>query len=271
VARILSRTPAELAKTDIADYALDALRRSNIKSVHLIGRRGPLQAAFTNPEIKEVGEMEEADAITLPDEMELDELSRAELEAGNEVGVQKKLEILKGYSSPKPNAKLRKLFIRFLHSPVELFGANGKVAKMRLVRNILAKTDSGSLAAKATDKFEELQVSLVFRAVGYRGVPLPEIPFNDRWGVILNEKGRVIDPSANKPMVGLYASGWIKRGPTGVIGTNKPDSVETASMMLEDLSSGALQPGASRCRKRGKIRLRQATEIHHFCRLAQVR
>ncbi len=240
VARILSRTTAELAKTDIADYALDALRRSKIKTVYLIGRRGPLQAAFTNPEIKEVGEMEEADAITLSDEMELDELSRAELEAGNEVGIQKKLEILKDYSKPKLNAKPRKLFIRFLHSPVELFGADGHLTKMKLVRNTLVKTDSGSLAAKATDKFEELQVGLVFRAVGYRGVPLPEIPFNDRWGVILNEKGRVIDPSANKPMVGLYTSGWIKRGPTGVIGTNKPDSVETASMMLEDLSSGAI-------------------------------
>lgn len=240
VARILSRTTAELAKTDIADYALEALRQSKIKTVHLIGRRGPAQAAFTNPEVKEVGEMEEADAITLPEEMELDELSRAELEVGGEGGLQKKLDILKSYSTLKANAKPRKLFIRFLHSPVELIGAGDRVTKMRLVRNTLVKTDSGSLAAKPTDKFEELAVGLVFRAVGYRGVPLADIPFNDRWGVILNEKGRVIDPNSKQPVTGLYASGWIKRGPSGVIGTNKPDSVETVSMMLEDFSRGAI-------------------------------
>lgn len=240
VARILSRTTAELAKTDIADYALEALRNNKIKTVYLIGRRGPAQAAFTNPEVKEVGEMEEADAITLPEEMELDELSRADLESGGEGGLQKKLDILKSYSTPKANAKARKLFIRFLHSPVELIGARDRVTKMRLVRNTLVKTDSGSLAAKATDKFEELPVGLVFRAVGYRGVPLADIPFNDRWGVILNEKGRVMDPNARQPVVGLYASGWIKRGPSGVIGTNKPDSVETVSMMLEDLGKGAI-------------------------------
>lgn len=240
VARILSRTTAELAKTDIADYALQALHQSKVKTVYLIGRRGPAQAAFTNPEVKEVGELEEADAMTLPEEMELDELSRAELEVSNNGGVQKKLEILKGYSTPKANTKLRKLFIRFLLSPVELIGSNGQVTKMRLVRNTLVKTDSGSLAAKATDKFEELSVGLVFRAVGYRGVPLPDIPFNDRWGVILNEKGRVMDPNTKQPMIGLYASGWIKRGPTGVIGTNKPDSVETVNVMLEDLAAGAL-------------------------------
>jgi ferredoxin/flavodoxin---NADP+ reductase len=240
VARILSRTPSELAKTDIADYALDALRQSKIKTVNLIGRRGPLQAAFTNPEIKEVGEMEQAVAITLPDEMELDDLSKADMESSHEPGLAKKLDILKGYSLHNPDAKPRKLFIRFLHSPVELTGVNGHVAKMRLVRNILTKTESGSLAAKATDKFEDLQVGLVFRAVGYRGLPLPEIPFNDRWGVILNVKGRVLDQKSNQPVVGLYTTGWIKRGPTGVIGTNKPDSVETVGMMLEDLAKGSV-------------------------------
>lgn len=241
VARILSRTPAELAKTDITDYALEGLRQSKIKMVYLIGRRGPAQAAFTNPEIKEVGELEDAQAVTLRDEMELDELSREELGSGKDVMIQKKLEILKSYSIAREGSKPRKLFIRFLLSPVELIaGPNGKVTKMRLVRNVLVKSDSGSLAAKPTDKFEELSVGLVFRAVGYRGVPLSDLPFNDRWGVILNEKGRVMDPKTQKPLVGFYTSGWIKRGPTGVIGTNKPDSVETVSAMLEDLSTSAI-------------------------------
>jgi len=106
---------------------------------------------------------------------------------------------------------------------------------MRLVRNTLVASDAGSLSARATDQFEEIDVGLVFRSVGYRGVPLPDVPFNDRWGVILNQAGRVLDPETKQPRVGLYTSGWIKRGPSGVVGTNKPDSVETVTCMVEDL------------------------------------
>ena len=133
------------------------------------------------------------------------------------------------------------MYIRFLVSPVELIGnAEGKVVRMRLVKNVLYKTDAGTLSPKATDQFEELPVGLVFRSVGYRGVPLPGVPFYDRWGVILNEKGRVIDPESKQPLKGEYVTGWIKRGPSGVIGTNKPDSVETVNMLLEDLGKGTL-------------------------------
>jgi ferredoxin--NADP+ reductase len=122
-----------------------------------------------------------------------------------------------------------------------LFGdADGRVAKMKLVRNTLVASDTGALSAKATDQFEEIDTGLVFRSVGYRGVPLPEVPFHDRWGVILNERGRVIDPESKQPIVGLYTSGWIKRGPSGVVGTNKPDSVETVTCMLEDFSTGSI-------------------------------
>lgn len=241
VARILCRTHEELATTDIADYALDALKQSKIKEVYLIGRRGPVQAAFTPPEVKEVGEMQDADAITLPEEMQLDELSSAELETTTDPLVKRKVGTLMTYVGRQPTGKSRVMYIRFLLSPVELFpGANGHVAKMKLVRNTLVKSDTGSISAKATDKFEELPVGLVFRSVGYRGVALPDVPFNDKWNVILNEHGRVLDPQTHQPMVGLYCSGWIKRGPSGVIGTNKPDSVETANMMLEDLRNGAV-------------------------------
>jgi len=254
VARILCRTTDELSKTDIADYALETLRHSQIKEVYLIGRRGPVQAAFTPPEVKEVGELQDADAITLPEEMQLDELSRAELATTTDPLVKRKVDSLMSYSGKKPSGKSRIMYIRFLLSPVELFpGSNGHVAKMKLVRNILVKSDSGSLSAKATDKFEELPVGLVFRSVGYRGVALPDVPFNEKWAVDLNENGRILDPTTQKHMLGLYTAGWIKRGPSGVIGTNKPDSVETANKMLEDLASGALpspaQPDAASAEK----------------------
>jgi ferredoxin--NADP+ reductase len=134
--------------------------------------------------------------------------------------------------------------VRFLVSPVELIGdATGRVVKMRLVKNELYATQTGALQPRATDRFEELSVGLVFRSVGYRGVPLPGVPFNESWGVILNVKGRVIDPDTKQPLAGEYAAGWIKRGPTGVIGTNKPDAAETVECMFEDLARGAvLQP-----------------------------
>jgi len=244
VARILCRTPKELETTDIADYALEALRKSRVKEVYLLGRRGPAQAAFTNPEIKEVGEMADADVFTLPAETQLDELAQAAVDSDADPAVRKKVEILQGYALPSPTGKSRRLFIRFLISPVELIGdASGRVAKMRLVRNVLVKSETGTLSAKATDKTEELEIGLVFRSVGYRGVVLPDVPFNDRWGVILNEEERVIDPNSKLPRVGEYTAGWIKRGPSGVIGTNKPDSAATVNAMLEDLRQGlTLQP-----------------------------
>jgi len=240
VARILSRTPQELEKTDMADYAIDALRNSKIKEVYLLGRRGPAQAAFTNPEVKELAEMEDADVFTLPDEVQLDELSKAEMASDPDPTIQKKVEMLQGYALHQPSGKARKLYIRFLVSPTELVGdARGNVVKMRIVHNTLVKSDTGTLSAKATDQTEELEVGMVFRSVGYRGAPLPDVPFNDRWGVILNEHGRVIDPNTKQPRVGEYTSGWIKRGPSGVIGTNKPDSVDTVNGMIEDLQKGA--------------------------------
>jgi ferredoxin--NADP+ reductase len=240
VARILVRTPEELAKTDIADYALDALRHSRIREVFLLGRRGPAQAAFTNPEVKEIGEMADADVIVRPDEVQLDPLSRAQVEAAQDRTLLKKVEILQGYSVRKPEGRARRLHVRFLVSPVELIGdARGRVTRMRLVRNTLVASETGALNATATGEHEDLDVGLVFRSVGYRGVALPDVPFHERWGVILNEKGRVLDPGTGRVVTGLYASGWIKRGPSGVIGTNKPDSVETVSAMLEDLAQGA--------------------------------
>src|SRR5712692_5535491 len=228
VARILCRTPEELAATDIADYALEALRHSRIKKVHMLGRRGPAQAVFTNPELKELGELAGADARVLPEEVALDDLSRAALEKSQDRATYRKLELLQKYAAQKAPTKLRRLIIRFLVSPVELLGnGDGQVAAVRLVKNTLYATEAGTLRPSPTEQCELLPGGLVFRCVGYRGVPLPGVPFDERWGVILNQKGRVLHSETLQPRIGEYTAGWIKRGPTGVIGTNKPDALET--------------------------------------------
>jgi len=241
VARILCRTPEELATTDIADYALEKFRHSNVKNVYILGRRGPAQAAFTTPEIKELGEMEDTDAYVEPEEAALDELSEAALAANSDRATMKKVEVIQSYAGRPSTGKSRRLILRFLVSPVELFGnEDGQVVKMRLVKNKLYKTESGTLRPKATDEFEEIPVGLVFRAIGYRGVPIPGVPFYDSWGVILNREGRVIDPETQAPVTGQYTGGWIKRGPSGVIGTNKPDAQETVQNMLADVAAGQI-------------------------------
>jgi ferredoxin--NADP+ reductase len=237
VVRILCRTPDELARTDISDDALSALREGRVREVHLLGRRGPAQAAFTNPEIRELGELPGADVRAMPDEAELDPLSRAELERSGDRSTLKKVEIVREYARRPPSGRPRALVIRFLVSPVALHGnESGEVTGLRLVRNELQATAAGTLQARPTDRFEELPVGLVFRSVGYRGVPIPGVPFHDAWGVIWNDKGRVLEPDSREPRPGEYAAGWIKRGPTGVIGTNKPDAAETVQAMAEDLA-----------------------------------
>jgi ferredoxin--NADP+ reductase len=247
VARILCRSPEELATTDIAEYALEALRKSRIRTVYLLGRRGPAQAAFTNPEIRELGELAEADIMTLPEEVALDDLSRAELERSQDRATVKKVQILQEYARRAPSGKPRRLIIRFLVSPVELIGTDtGEVAAIRLVKNALVATPGGGLQARETDRFEELPVGLVFRSVGYRGVPLPGVPFDERTGTVPHDRGRVVSPATGQPVVGEYVTGWIKRGPSGVIGTNKPDAAETVASMLEDIARGVtLEPPAA--------------------------
>jgi ferredoxin--NADP+ reductase len=240
VARILMRTPEELVKTDIAAYALEALRNSRVEEVYLLGRRGPAQAAFTNPEVKEIGEMPGADVVVRPDEVQLDPLSQAQLDAAGDRTLTRKIEILQGYAVRQPEGKPKRLHVRFLVSPVELLGdSSGRVTRMRLVRNRLVASGSGAISAEPAGEFEELEVGLVFRSVGYRGVPVPGVPFDERRGVIPNDKGRVIDPESNRPVAGLYVAGWIKRGPSGVIGTNKPDSTETVASMMADVQQGS--------------------------------
>lgn len=238
VARILCRTPEELMETDIAEHALEALRHSRVKEVYMLGRRGVAQAAFTTAEVKELGEMAGAHVTVPPAEAELDPVSQESL-AEADRGTMRKIEIVQEYAGRPCTGQPRCLTLRFLVSPVELVGdADGRVCAMRLVHNELYKTESGSIRSRATDRFEEIPVGLVFRSIGYEGVPIPGVPFHERWGVILNEAGRVIDPQTNQPVVGEYTAGWIKRGPSGVIGTNKPDAIETVECLLADVQAG---------------------------------
>ncbi|HEY3217391.1 MAG TPA: FAD-dependent oxidoreductase [Candidatus Eisenbacteria bacterium] len=240
VARILCLTPRELRETDMADDAIEALSRSAVKDVYLIGRRGVVQAAFTTNEVRELGELEGADVIVSPAEAEVDAASAEEFAAGR-ISLKTKVEIVQGFARRAPAGRPRRLHMRFRLSPLELTeDARGKVALVRLARNELVRGPDGSVRAQATGEVEELRAGLVFRSVGYRGVPLPELPFDPRAGVIPNERGRMCDPQAGSALRGHYVSGWIKRGPTGVIGNNKADSVETANSLIEDAARGAL-------------------------------
>ncbi len=244
VARILCRTEAELQATDIADYALAALAESQVEEVWMLGRRGPVQAAFTNTELRELGELDGADIVVRHEDMMLDPLSANALEASDDRALAKRMEILEQFAGRDPIGKRARLAIRFLVSPVEILGQGGRVAGIRLVRNRLEERDGGALKPVATDEFEDLPVDLVFRSIGYRGVPLDGLPFDEWSGTIPNDEGRVLNDG--NPVPGVYVAGWIKRGPTGVIGTNKPDSAETVNRMLEDVASGTvLDPKAS--------------------------
>ncbi len=243
VCRILCLSRAELEKTDIADYALEAIANSNVKTVYMLGRRGPAQAAFTNPEIKELGEMESADIQVPEEDAALDDASREFMELHPDEGTARKVEIIQRYASEKRTGKPKRLVLRFCVSPVELIAAeDGGVGNMKLVENDLYLNERGTVRPRASDRYEEIPVGLVFRSVGYYGVALPGVPFREDWGVIPNEKGRVLErPDELESVVsGFYCAGWIKRGPSGVIGTNKPDALETVECMLEDVGKGEL-------------------------------
>jgi ferredoxin--NADP+ reductase len=243
VARILASTHEELARTDIADYALEALSASKVREIYVLGRRGPAQAAFTNPELKEFGELEGADVIVSAEEIELDPLTSAAMVNGDDRMAERNVQTLMRFSVEGTESKPRRIIMRFLVSPVEIIGTD-HVEGLKLVKNELYQADDGSLRPRPTGETEILPVGLVFRSIGYMGVPLEGVPFDARRGVIPNAQGRVIDPEAHTTRAGEYAVGWIKRGPSGIIGTNKPDSQETAANLLEDATEGKVNTPA---------------------------
>jgi ferredoxin/flavodoxin---NADP+ reductase len=239
VTRILASSPEELAGTDIAPYALEALRASQVRTIYLLGRRGPVQAAFTNPELKELGELAVTDIQVDPAELELDPASAAELVDGEHREAEKNLRTLREFAAHTPSGKPRRIILRFLVSPAALEGA-ARVERILLARNRLERDAAGTIQARPTGETESASVGLVFRSVGYRGVAIPGLPFDERRAIVPNDSGRILHTPGGAVIPGAYAVGWIKRGPTGVIGTNKPDAVETAERLLEDWQAGTL-------------------------------
>jgi ferredoxin/flavodoxin---NADP+ reductase len=238
VARMLALTREELAATDVADHALEVMAESNVREIVVLGRRGPAQAAFTNPELLELGDMTDADVIVDPGDAELDELSRAFIESETAHATAKKnVRILHEYSQRVPQGKRRRIVLRFLVSPVEILGSE-RVEGIRICHNELTVGEDGSLRAQPGPTTEEIESGLVFRSIGYRGTPLAGLPFDERRCVIPNDGGRVLGDDG--PRAGEYVVGWIKRGPTGIIGTNKRDAQETVDLLLEDLNAGRL-------------------------------
>jgi ferredoxin--NADP+ reductase len=237
VARMLVLAPAELAPTDTADHALEVLAHSSVEEVVVVGRRGPAQAAFTNPELLELGELAEADVIVDGEELER-ALAVPDATAEEDATSRRNVEILRSYAERAPAGRRKRIVLRFLLSPASFAAdAEGRLAAVELVRNELVAGSDGRLRAQATDARETIEAGLAFRAIGYRGLPLPGVSFDERGAVILNERGRVLHPDTRAPLPGEYVVGWIKRGPSGVIGTNKKDAQETVDAMLADLAS----------------------------------
>lgn len=237
VARMLVLAPDELAPTDTADHAIAAFAESAIRDVVICGRRGPLQAAYTNPELLELGELEIADVVVDPAEATLDPISAGLLDEAVPA-TRRNVETVAEYSRRARTDQPRTVTLRYLVSPVEIRG-DGRVEEIVLVRNRLEAAPDGSVRAVATDETETIPCSLVLRSVGYRGLPVDDVPFDERSCTIPHRQGRALgDDGVAVP--GVYCTGWIKRGPSGVIGTNKKDAVETAESLLEDLGAHRL-------------------------------
>jgi ferredoxin/flavodoxin---NADP+ reductase len=237
VARMLALTRDELAPTDTTDAAIEAIAESGIREIVVLGRRGPVQAAWTSTELHEMGGLAGADIVVDPAELELDPASEAELAAASNL-VQRNVDILREFASREPEGKPRMIRLRFQLSPVAILGEE-RVEGVEVVRNRLEADAAGRVRAVPTDERQTIPCGLVFRSVGYHGVPLPGVPFDEATGTVPNARGRVLDPSG-EPISGLYVAGWIKRGPTGVIGTNKKDATETVELLLEDAREGRL-------------------------------
>jgi ferredoxin/flavodoxin---NADP+ reductase len=224
VARMLALTPEELDPTDTTDPAIEAIGSSPVREILIVGRRGPAQASWTTQELKEMGELAGADVHVDPTELE------GAVE--EDTHTQRNMDVLRDFAARKPSGKPTVIRFLFFRSPVAIHGDN-KVDSIELVRNRLEERD-GRLVAVATDEHETFECGLVFRSVGYRGIGLPDVPFDESRGTILNEGGRVVGEA------GTYCAGWIKRGPTGIIGTNKKDATETIALLLEDVAQGRI-------------------------------
>lgn len=231
VCRILAKPVDELAHTDIAAHALEALASSRIRYIHLIGRRGPAQTKFTAAELKELLTIPDCRVVIDPEDMQLDSISEQELALPENAHARANMEILRKIGDSHPSTAQKQIHIHFLKSPVALLGTT-RLEGVRLEKNRL-EGEPMKLRAVGRGIYQDIPCGLLFRSVGYRGTEMPQVPFDHSRGVIPNRDGRVVDNGT--PVVGFYTCGWIKRGPQGVIGTNKPDAAETVKCIVEDL------------------------------------
>ncbi len=237
VTRVLAREPDELAETDIADEALEALRENGVEEILLLGRRGPAQAAFSPKEIQEVADLAHSDVVVEAADVDLDPVSRAWLDSGAPAAAKKNLAILEAQVEHGEGKQRRKIRCRFLVSPVEFIGDNGRVTGVKLEHGELYADDHGTPRPRGAGRYTVEAVDLVFKAIGYLGVEIPGVPFDRKWGIIPNVNGRVVaSRESDEPLPGQYVVGWAKRGPTGLIGTNNADSKATVAALLEDVS-----------------------------------
>jgi len=233
VARILARSSSTLATTDIADHALTRLRHSDVTDIHVLARRGPVHAKCTPGELQELGALEDVSVVVAPRDLELDPTDQAILDADRNAA--KNLEILRGFADADVPETGRRVHLHFFASPVEILGEAGTMTGLRVQRNELRVSDDGSWELAASGETRELDVTMLIRAIGYRSEPVPGVPFDTTRFLIRNDDGRVVD-DAGQVVPRAYVVGWAKRGPRGLIGTNKADAAETVVHVLDDLS-----------------------------------
>jgi ferredoxin/flavodoxin---NADP+ reductase len=244
VTRMLALGVDELRTTDVADHAIGVLEAAGVREILVLGRRGPAQAAFTNPEILELGKMRDADCIVEQSDVELDSLSQAYLESDDaDITARKNVDILREFAGRRPEGKPKRIVLRFLRSPIEIHG-DGKVEAITIGTNELVDED-GAIRARDTGERETIECGIALRSVGYKGQGVDGLPFDERRGVLPNDGGRITDPETGEPVSGHYVAGWIKRGPSGVIGTNKKDAQDTVNSLIADVQAEALPEAAA--------------------------
>ncbi|MVN85585.1 NADP oxidoreductase [Deinococcus sp. HMF7620] len=251
VSRILAKTTQELHRSDIAAHALTALDSSPVQDIWILGRRGPAQAAFTTKELREFGELSDAEPVVIPTEIALTDAEEAAITDNTK---KKNVEVLREFAAHEPEDKPRRVHLRFLVSPVEILDdGHGRVGGLKVERNRLDENGN----AVGTGEYEVLPAQMVLRSVGYRGVALPGVPFDEKRGVIPNAEGRV------EGRAGEYTAGWIKRGPSGVVGTNRKDATDTVAHLLADAKAGAL-PGAAQSTREAVDALLASKGVHVY-------
>ncbi|HZH19407.1 MAG TPA: NADP oxidoreductase, partial [Geodermatophilus sp.] len=236
VARVLARSPEELEPTDMPQHVLDALAAAPVEAVTVLGRRGPAQATFTTQELRELGELAQADVLVDPADLELD--AAAEERVATDRVVSRNLAVLHEWAGHEPRPGRTTVTLRFHSRPVRLLGED-RVTGVEVERTVV----DADGRASGTGETTVLPADLVVRSVGYRGGELPELPLDPHRGTVPNELGRVL--RGGEPAPGEYVAGWIKRGPTGVVGTNKHDARETVATLLADVAAGVVRPGGT--------------------------